>query len=142
MESVLDHINTTKQFIYKERAIWLGTFLGGPLVAGYLMAENFKVFDEEHKARTTWTYAIIAMVAILGIIFFIPGVEKIPSFVFPIVYAGVTNVLVQSHQHAKIEEHITNGGPVYSTWRAIGFGLIGAIIISLPILVVFIFTFQ
>ena len=27
--------------IYNERAIWAGTFIGGPLAGGYLIAENF-----------------------------------------------------------------------------------------------------
>ncbi len=28
--------------IYKDKAIWVGTFLGGPLVAGYFFSKNYK----------------------------------------------------------------------------------------------------
>lgn len=50
MEQTLETNETVK--IYKDRAIWAGTFLGGPLVAGYLIAENFKVFNEKKRATT------------------------------------------------------------------------------------------
>ncbi|MEJ5055640.1 hypothetical protein [Sphingobacterium sp. MYb382] len=32
--------------IYSDSAITLGTFLGGPLAAGYMMAANFKAFNQ------------------------------------------------------------------------------------------------
>jgi len=37
--------------IYKAKEIYVGTFLGGPLVAGYTIAENFKIFGEIDKAK-------------------------------------------------------------------------------------------
>ncbi len=40
MEQILD-IEKPKPKIYNYRAIGVGTFLGGPLVAGYFIAENF-----------------------------------------------------------------------------------------------------
>jgi hypothetical protein len=55
--------------IYTDRLIWAGTFLGGPLVAGYLIAENFKVFNEPNKVKLTWIYAIIATIVIFGGVF-------------------------------------------------------------------------
>jgi len=38
------NIQTPTEKIYKDRAIGVGTFLGGPLAAGYLIAENLKSF--------------------------------------------------------------------------------------------------
>ena len=52
--------------LYNGRAIYIGTFLGGPLVAGYLAAENFKRFGQPDKVRTAWVVAIIATVVIVG----------------------------------------------------------------------------
>jgi hypothetical protein len=45
--------------LYKENAIVGATFLGGPLVAGYLAAENFKQLEQPAKARTAWIIAIL-----------------------------------------------------------------------------------
>lgn len=37
--------------IYKDKTIYIATFLGRPLVAGYLIANNFKVFNEPTKVK-------------------------------------------------------------------------------------------
>ena len=58
--------------IYKDKEVWVGTFLGGPLVAGYFIAKNFKVFGEADKARKTWVIAIIATMFLFGISFYAP----------------------------------------------------------------------
>src|SRR6266487_6381979 len=84
--------------IYKDRAIYVGTFLGGPLVAGYLIAENFKIFSEPDRAKKTWIYAIIATVVIFGGIFLIPDTVKIPNQIIPLIYTGITYYLVQHFQ--------------------------------------------
>jgi hypothetical protein len=46
MEEILD-AEKPMQKIYNTKAIIIGTFLGGPLVAGYFIAENFKAFNEK-----------------------------------------------------------------------------------------------
>jgi hypothetical protein len=54
------------QKIYSEKNIWRATFLGGPLVAGYLLAENFKAFNEPEKVRKTWIIAVLATIIIFS----------------------------------------------------------------------------
>ena len=95
------------------------------------MAENFKVFGESDKARTAWSYAILVMAAILGIIFFMPGADRIPNIVFPVVYAGVTNALVQNYQRKNISNHFSAGGEFFSNWRALGIGLLIGVLFGL-----------
>ena len=55
--------------IYSNRLIELGTLLGGPLVAGYLIAENFKTLNEPEKVKITWIFSILATVIIFGVFF-------------------------------------------------------------------------
>ena len=64
MEQTID-FEKPKQKIYKERAIWVGSFIGGPLTAGYLIAENFKAFNKLEKARKTWIFTWIATALII-----------------------------------------------------------------------------
>ncbi|HEY5370782.1 MAG TPA: hypothetical protein VIJ75_17490 [Hanamia sp.] len=111
--------------IYKEKEIYIGTFLGGPIVAGYLIAENFKNFNEPEKAKKTWMYTIIATVVIFGGIFLIPGTAKIPNQIIPLVYTGIAYLLVQRFQNKQITSHLDSGGQIYSWWRTIAVGLIG-----------------
>jgi hypothetical protein len=40
--------------LYKDKAIWIGTFIGGPLVAGYLIAENYKKLGQDKNASKSW----------------------------------------------------------------------------------------
>ena len=133
MEETLN-IQTQTNKIYKDKAIWVGTFLGGPLVAGYLIAENFKAFNETDKAKKTWIYAVIATIVIFGGIFLIPDNIKIPNQIIPIIYTAIAYYLVQHFQGKNISSHINSGGQLYTWWRTIAVGLIGLAITITPIL--------
>jgi len=109
----MDHFQdneTTTQKIYKEKAIWVGTFLGGPLVAGYLISENFKVFDQHEKARKAWIYSIIVTAIVFGGVFLIPDNVKVPNQIIPLIYTFIAYQFVQIYQKAKITTHINAGG--------------------------------
>jgi hypothetical protein len=114
--------------LYKDRAIFAGTFLGGPLVAGYLAAENFKKLGDNKKATTSWIIGIAATIVILAAAFLIPGIENIPTYIIPITYTLIAQYLVKQYQGSAIEMHIKNGGPAYTVWRAVWIGLVGAVI--------------
>jgi hypothetical protein len=133
MEQTL-HIQKTAQKIYKERAIWVGTFLGGPLAAGYLIAENFKAFNEVDKAKKTWIYAILATIAVFGGVFLIPDNVEIPNQIIPIIYTAITSYFVQYFQGQNISTHINSGGQLFGWWRTIGVGIICLAITIIPIL--------
>lgn len=115
--------------LYKDRAIYIGTFIGGPLVAGYLVAENFKQLGQEDKVKKAWIVSIFATIVIFGGIFLIPNMEKVPSFIIPLLYTSVAQFLVQKFQGAAIKAHIQSGGQTFSTWRAVWIGLVGLLIL-------------
>jgi hypothetical protein len=126
--------------LYKDRAIYVGTFLGGPLTAGYLTAENFKHLRQYDKVKTTWIVAIIATVVIFGGIFLIPGIEKVPNYIIPLIYTVIAQYLVKHFQGNQITDHIKNGGQIYSVWRAVWIGLVGLAITLAIIFVIILFT--
>jgi hypothetical protein len=131
MEQKID-VQTPKK-IYKYKEIWTGTFLGGPLVAGYYIAENFKAFEEYDKAKRTWIYTIISTIVIFGGIFLIPNTIKIPNQIIPFLYTGIAGFLAFHYQDQQITAHINSGGQIYSWWRTIGVALIGLAIILISI---------
>ena len=108
MEEIIDNQTPTTK-IYKEKAIYVGTMLGGPLAAGYLIAENFKAFNDINKAKKTWIYAIIATIIIFGGVFMIPQNIKIPNQIIPLIYSGIAYYLVQHFQGQQIVKHINSG---------------------------------
>jgi uncharacterized membrane protein len=132
MEHILDIKKSTKK-IYKDRAIWVGTFIGGPLTAGYLIAENFKAFNEPDKAKMTWIFAIIATIVIFGGVFLIPDNVKIPNQIIPLIYTAIAYYTVQHFQGKNITTYINSGGQLFGWWRTIGVGIIGIVISLIPI---------
>jgi hypothetical protein len=132
MEQTLN-IQTPTGKIYKEKTIWAGTFLGGPLVAGFLIAANFKTFNQPGNVKKTWIYAAIATVAIFGGVFLIPDNVRIPSQIIPLIYTAITFALVQRYQGQNISAHINAGGQLYGWWRTVAIALIGLAITIIPI---------
>ena len=126
--------------LYNDRSIYVGTFLGGPLVAGYLAAENYKKLGQAAKVKNAWIIALIATLAILGAIFFIPGLEKIPNYLIPLIYTAIAQFLIQKFQGNAIKAHIAQGGQIYSTWRAVWIGLIGVLVLVALVAVLMLVT--
>jgi len=130
---------TTKK-IYKDQAIRVATFLGGPLVAGYLIAENYKAFNELEKVKMTWVYTVVATVIIFGGVFFIPDSVNIPKIIIPLIYSWVTFYIVQSFQGAQMKTHMEQGGETFSWGRTLLIGLIGAVVTLAPIVIIVYFS--
>ena len=126
--------------LYKDRAIYVGTFLGGPLVEGYLAAENFKQLGQQDKVKTAWTIAIIATVVIFGGIFLVPDIKKVPRYIIPLIYTAIAQFLIQKYQGVAIKTHIENGGKTYSVWRAVWIGLVGLVILMAIIFAIVLLT--
>ncbi|MET0637922.1 MAG: hypothetical protein ABWZ25_17960 [Chitinophagaceae bacterium] len=115
--------------IYRDQSVAIGTFVGGPLVAGYLIADNFKRLGQPGKVAITWVISVAVTLGIFAAGIFIPGIERIPSFVIPLLYTFIAHILTRNYQGPLINDHISRGGPVFSNWRAVGVGLIGLVIV-------------
>ena len=118
--------STVTRKLYNERAVMVGTLLGGPLVAGYFLAENYKALDQGEKVNRTWLFTVIGFLLILTIAYITP--HRVPSYIFPIVYSGIAQFLAQRFQGDHIKAHTVSGGGMYSIWRSVWIGVISAII--------------
>ena len=121
--------SSTSFRLYKDRSIYVGTLLGGPLVAAYLIAENFKSLGQRNKLKTTWSIGVVATVIIFWIAYNIPDNIKIPNFLIPLMYSGISQYLVKRFQGEEIKAHLDSGGQFYAVWRAALVGLVGLIIL-------------
>lgn len=117
--------------IYADWAIWVGSFLGGPLVAAYFINENFKVFGEREKIWKTWV-AAIAMTALVLTTLFIPLFDQVPGFFYYASYAITAVIFVRIFQRNKIDAHIAGGGKLFGRGRIIGISLLGGLIAAIP----------
>lgn len=120
--------------IYKNLHIQLATLIGGPLGTTWLLAENFKKLGHPEKIRKTWIWGILALMLLLLLSFLIPDDWKIPNFVFPVVCLGIASQVTKSTQGSAIQQHLSEGGAVYSPWRAFGIGLV-CLILTLVIII-------
>ena len=119
--------------IFKDKAFWVATFLGGPLVAGYLFAKNFKTLGQPEKVKPTWIIAIITTIVIFGGVFLIYENINIPNQIIPIAYSAIAIGLFKKYQEEKANEHIKFGGLIYGWWKVIGVSIIGGVITIMPI---------
>jgi hypothetical protein len=135
MEETIDAIDNPvpNGKLFKDRAFWVGTFLGGPLVAGYLFSENFKVLGESEKVKPTWIITIVATIFIFGGIFLIPDNINIPNQIIPIAYTAIAFGLFKKYQKEKTDIHINKGGLIHSWWKVIGVSVISLLITLLPV---------
>jgi hypothetical protein len=133
-EEAVEAVKSTKS-IYKDNKIWLGAYLGGPLVAGYLIAENFKSFNEISKAKKTWIYTVIGTILIFGVTFLIPEdvIEKIPKYTIPLFYTVIAYGLMKHYQGKNISAFIALGGKQFGWGRTIIVSLIGLVITTVLI---------
>ncbi|AWK06928.1 hypothetical protein HYN56_22935 [Flavobacterium crocinum] len=119
-KSVFEEIPTEK--IYSEKAIRIATFFAGPLVAGYCIAENFKVFNDKEKVQKTWLITAITSFFIICLVFLLP--ENFPSIIFPIIYSFIASYFLKTYQEKNIQNHMSNGGETYSGWRMTLIGIV------------------
>ena len=118
--------------IYNARHVRLGTFLGGPLIGGYFIAENYKVFGEYKKAKTTWIYTIAATIIRFSSIFLIPETAHMPNYIIPIAYCWIAYYLVEHFQGDQINAYAATGQVFFGWGRVVLIGIIGlAITIAL-----------
>jgi hypothetical protein len=128
-----------KYQIYTERTILISTLIGGPLVAGYLMARNFKAFQEPEKIKYTWIYSILATILTFSSARLLSAIDhssyQSTNLLIPLIYLAATSLMVKRYQKEKIEKLISSGIKAFTVWRGLGIGCIGLV----TTLVIFIF---
>lgn len=125
---------TISKKLYNERAVLIAAFLGGPLAAGFLVAQNFKAIDEPQKATRTWLIATGVLILLI-ITSYIPFLDKVPPILYSAAICTTAHFLTKKYQGSQIQYHQESGGQLYSTWRAVAIGLISLAIIVIAVLV-------
>lgn len=135
-EDILPIVPATK--LFKKRVIVICAFLAGPLVGGYMIAENFKNIGERSNNIRTLIITIAFTVVVTLALLLLPGLEKIPNIVFPMFFASVTSACIYFFQRDKLIEHSRNGGVYYNNTRAFVVSLTGlAIYVAFAVGLVF-----
>jgi hypothetical protein len=126
--------NTPK--IFTKKTILFATFLGGPLVAGFLIYKNYKILGKEESAQKALIIGIVCTVLLFAGIFIIPSsvIEKFPNTLIPFIYTGIIALIINKNQDNLINDYLKNGGSKASNWVAARYSLIGLVIILIFII--------
>lgn len=103
--------NFKSQKIYSINQINIATFFGGPLIAGYLLSQNYKVFGDK-KASNKTVIISLALTAVLFIVFvLLPRniIGLIPNLSIPTISVVVIAAIVETYQSKKITEYFKRG---------------------------------
>jgi uncharacterized membrane protein len=127
-ESILQEIPTKK--LYKPMGIYIATFFGGPLVAGYLISSNYKALNEKQNVTKTWIFTILGTVLIVFLSYLIAfrSTIHIPGFLLPLIYSTVTYNIVNLLQKQKIAAYISAGGQFHPSSLVFLVTVIGLVI--------------
>jgi len=120
--------------IYTEKNLWTVAFLGGPLSAGYVIAENFKTFNETKKVKITWGITVALTLLIFG---FLPETtpKNLPYCLIPLIYTAIAAAIMNHYQKIKITDYLANGGEKHSWGYAICVGFIGLAVTVLLVVI-------
>ena len=110
--------------IYREKVFGPSIFLGGPLVIGYFMANNYMVFGKPELARKAKIFSAFFTVVLFTSIAFIPEEVNIPNQIIPLIYSGIGALLVHKYQGDDLKSHVENGGSYHNGWKAFFMGLL------------------
>jgi hypothetical protein len=111
--------------VYTPWQVGVSCLIGGPASATWLIAENFRVFDEPKKRKLTFLYGAITLLALIGLGLVLP--KHSSGTVLAAVVAGVTKEITKQQQGSRIEELRVKGGRIASWWSAVGIGVIGLV---------------
>ncbi|WP_410878451.1 hypothetical protein [Myroides sp. DW712] len=120
---------------YSANAIQLATFLGGPLIGGYLMRDNYRTLGEKQQGKQALWWGIAATILVFGGLLALPSTvsERIPNYILPAIFAGVIRWIVEVKQGAVLRQHKEQNLAFYSNWRAAGLALLSACMIALTV---------
>ena len=128
--------------IYTENEIGFAAFFFGPIAGAYFIARNFKVFEQPQRALRTMISSVVFTALLFVALFTIPGAERLPHYILPLIFGLVANYLVQRYQGTAIGEHLDSGGAAFCWGRTVLVSLgIGVLTVAVPVAVFVAYSF-
>jgi hypothetical protein len=121
--------------IYSASSIVAASFLAGPLVGAYLIAYNYKAFNEFSRARRTCIFSAIGSLILFILFFSAPYSTQIPLILIPLLCMLIARNIVRSYQGYMIRDYIARGGTYFDWFRVLIVIVVGAVITFLLYLI-------
>jgi hypothetical protein len=114
--------------VYSTKSIVICSFFGGLIASGYMLHHNFKTFGDDRKAKLTILVSIILLIFVLGSAF-VPALDKVPNILYSLFITIATSFFSKKHQGDLVSMHLSAGGKLYETGRAVAVCIISILIL-------------
>ncbi len=117
--------------LYNETQLIVGTVLGGPLVAGFITYVNFRRLGETKKGEIAVLLAMVFIIALLWIMFFLPDyiAESFLGKILSYVNAGIAAVVFKFYMGERLKKFFKEeNGRRESNWKVAGLVLLAVVI--------------
>jgi hypothetical protein len=104
--------------IYTVNMISVGTLLGGPLVGGYMLVENFKTLNDRSGQRQSILLTVVCLFLAIAFAFALPAKHS-PTFFMPFLLSSIYSLFTRKLQGEELKIFIANRGEQYTWWRAL-----------------------
>jgi hypothetical protein len=111
--------------VYTPWQVCVSCLIGGPASVTWLIAENFRAFENWKKRKLTFLYGAIALVALIGLGLVLPKHSSGTGLAALVAVAA--REITKHQQGSQIEELRAKGGRIASWWRAVGIGVLGLV---------------
>ncbi|MCL2673530.1 MAG: hypothetical protein FWF01_04015 [Alphaproteobacteria bacterium] len=123
--------------VFRIGSMGVGTILFGPMVAGYMLYRNHKIFGQDDMAKKAVFASVLVLAVLMPAAILVPGENTLAFFrLTPILYTVGAIWWMERFQKHDIEQHIENGGKqagVLKILAAWGLGLAGAVIMAIAV---------
>jgi hypothetical protein len=104
--------NTRRVGVFTEHAVWFGTLIGGPLAAGYIISENFRILKMPDKQKKTWWIIVPETLLMLVLSIKLNGDMGFIYFVNTV----LTFLVFHIFQGKEVEDYLKAGGYALKKW--------------------------
>ncbi len=120
--------------LYSPQQIGVAAFIGTPLPACWMLAQNYMALAQRSQARGALIWGVLGTAALLAIAFILP--EKFPKTIVPLAYSFALRELAKQRQGADFKAHLVAGGLRQSNWRVAGVAFAGLALVLVAFVVV------
>jgi uncharacterized membrane protein YkvI len=108
--------------LFSPNQVGIGSFVGGPFAAVYLLWSNFRALGNASAARATLLWGIVFIVALLAILPFLP--EKFPNLLIPVIYTVIARLIAERFQMTKRQIAQSEQFDFQSNWLVAGLSVL------------------
>lgn len=127
MEIPLENEHAPKSKLYDAPRLGVGTFLGGPLVATYFFAENYKKLGRQDLVLKSWGIGVLFTIALFAVVFMLPEDLPVPNFVISGGYTLMIVLLFRQVMSRDVDQALSQGSVLFGWGRTILVAVIGLV---------------